>query len=86
MNRLIESGAFAAALDPTKTLRTPARREVVPHFNFAPLHNALARIDKARMTSWSRRKSTCMCAATATPAEVNSPRVMPKVAVQQRIG
>ena len=47
VNRLIESGAFAAALDPTKTLRPPQRRKSVPHFNFAPIHNALARIDKA---------------------------------------
>ena len=47
VNRLIESGAFAAALDPTKTLRPPQRRQSVPHFNFAPIHNALARIDKA---------------------------------------
>ena len=47
VNRLIESGAFAAALDPTKALGPPARRQSVPHFNFAPLHNALARIEEA---------------------------------------
>ena len=47
VNRLIESGAYAAALDPTRSLRAPARRESVPHFNFAPLRNALARIDQA---------------------------------------
>lgn len=47
VNRLIESGAFTAALDPTEALGAPARRASVPHFNFAPLHNALARIDAA---------------------------------------
>ena len=47
VNRLIDSGAFSAALDPTKALRPPARRQSVPHFNFAPIHNALARIGEA---------------------------------------
>ena len=47
VNGLIESGEFAAALDPTKALRPPPLREAVPHFNFAPIHNALARLDGA---------------------------------------
>ena len=47
INRLIDSGEFTAALDPTKALGPPARRPNIPHFNFAPLHNALARIDEA---------------------------------------
>ncbi|MCY3819917.1 MAG: M28 family peptidase [Gammaproteobacteria bacterium] len=47
LNRLIDSGEFAAALDPTKALRPPARRQSVPHFNFAPIHNALARAEEA---------------------------------------
>ncbi|MDE0054985.1 MAG: M28 family peptidase, partial [Gammaproteobacteria bacterium] len=47
VNRLIDSGEFAAALDPTKALRAPARRQNVPHFNFAPIHNALAQVEEA---------------------------------------
>ena len=47
VNRLLDSGEFAAALDPTKALRPPARRPTVPHFNFAPIHNALARVEEA---------------------------------------
>lgn len=47
VSRLIDSGEFAAALDPTKALRPPAQRQSVPHFNFAPIHNALARADEA---------------------------------------
>ena len=47
VNGLIESGQFTAALDPTKALRPPPLREAVPHFNFAPIHNALARLDAA---------------------------------------
>ena len=47
VNRLIDSGEFAAALDPTKALRPPPRQQSVPHFNFAPLHNALAQVEEA---------------------------------------
>lgn len=47
VNRLVDSGEFAAALDPTKALRPPARRQSVPHFNFAPIHNALAQVEEA---------------------------------------
>ncbi|MCY3811784.1 MAG: M28 family peptidase [Gammaproteobacteria bacterium] len=47
VNGLIESGEFAAALDPTKALQPPPLREDVPHFNFAPIHNALAKLDTA---------------------------------------
>ena len=47
VNSLVESGQFAAALDPTKSLRPPPLRDAVPHFNFAPIHNALARLDDA---------------------------------------
>lgn len=46
-NRLIEDGAFAAALDPTRTLGPPRHEEPVPHFNFAPLKNALERLEEA---------------------------------------
>ena len=47
VNGLIDSGAFAAALDPTRALGPPARQPNVPHFNFAPVHNAIARIEEA---------------------------------------
>jgi len=46
-NRLLENGAYEAALDPTKTLGPPSHEEPVPHFNFAPLKNALTRLQKA---------------------------------------
>ena len=47
INALLDSGEYQAALDPTKALMPPSRRAPVPHFNFAPLRNALARIDAA---------------------------------------
>ena len=46
-NELIDGGAYAAALDPDKSLGAPARHEPVPHFGFAPLKNALARLTSA---------------------------------------
>lgn len=48
-NALIDDGIYAAALSPYKTLQSPAKKTVVPHFNFAPLKNALARLDGAAM-------------------------------------
>jgi len=49
-NQQIDDGVFAAALDPTKTLGPPKRNAPVPHINFAPLHNALAKLQAAVQT------------------------------------
>ncbi|MEX2124365.1 MAG: transferrin receptor-like dimerization domain-containing protein [Woeseia sp.] len=46
-NRLLEEGRFAAARDRTTTLGPPAHEEPVPYFNFAPLRNALERLQEA---------------------------------------
>ena len=52
-NDAIASGAYAialdprVALDPRGALEPPPRREPVPHFNFAPVANALARLEVA---------------------------------------
>jgi N-acetylated-alpha-linked acidic dipeptidase len=46
-NRLLENGSYTAALDPAKTLGPPAHEVPVPHFNFAPLKNALLRLQEA---------------------------------------
>ncbi len=46
-NQLIADGIYTAALDPTKTLGAPLAKEPVPHFNFAPLRNALGRLQSA---------------------------------------
>ena len=43
---MIEDGTYASALDPTKQLGPPKREEAVPHFNFAPLKNALERLQQ----------------------------------------
>lgn len=46
-NRLVEGGAFALAADPTLTYVPPGPRETVPYLNFAPLQNAVARMEEA---------------------------------------
>ena len=38
-NREIEEGVFTASADPTKTYVAPAREQVPPYLNFAPLEN-----------------------------------------------
>lgn len=47
MNALIDDGSYAAAINPYKSISVPAKKEPVPHFNFAPLRNALDRLEKA---------------------------------------
>ncbi|MFT5500067.1 MAG: N-acetylated-alpha-linked acidic dipeptidase, partial [Woeseiaceae bacterium] len=46
-NQLIADGVYAAALNPYKTLGPPRQKEAVPHFSFAPLKNALDRLQVA---------------------------------------
>jgi N-acetylated-alpha-linked acidic dipeptidase len=46
-NRLVSSGQFALALDPEKSLVAPPLYDEVPYINFAPLKNALHRLEAA---------------------------------------
>jgi N-acetylated-alpha-linked acidic dipeptidase len=46
-NRMLDDGTYAAALDPAGSLGPPPREAPVPHFNFAPLRNALLRLEQA---------------------------------------
>jgi N-acetylated-alpha-linked acidic dipeptidase len=46
-NRAIDEKLFAAAADPTETWATPARRDPVPHLNYAPLENARDRLERS---------------------------------------
>ncbi len=47
INKNLDDGVYALALDPNKTLGPPKREKPVPHFNFAPLKNALERLQTA---------------------------------------
>ncbi|HET9031974.1 MAG TPA: transferrin receptor-like dimerization domain-containing protein [Dokdonella sp.] len=44
---LLDSGAFKLAADPSKVLLPPAREDNVPYIDFAPLDNALVRLDRS---------------------------------------
>jgi N-acetylated-alpha-linked acidic dipeptidase len=46
-NEAIARGAFEATAPPDETRVTPARKEPVPHLNFAPLRNAAERLQQA---------------------------------------
>ena len=45
LNELIDDGLYDLALDPTKGIAQPKRKSPVPHFNFAPLQNALETLE-----------------------------------------
>jgi N-acetylated-alpha-linked acidic dipeptidase len=65
-NRRIEEGIYTAALDPDRSLGPPVVKPAVPHFNFAPLHNALERLQAASASY----QSSVASGARATP-EIN---------------
>jgi N-acetylated-alpha-linked acidic dipeptidase len=46
-NQNISDGSYDLVLDPNKTFGPPIAKEPVPFFNFAPLKNALARLEQA---------------------------------------
>ena len=66
-NELIDSGAYAAALDPDKSFGAPVRHEPVPHFGFAPLKNALERLQTAAIAF-----DTAAETSTVTSEEINN--------------
>ena len=46
-NREIEEGAFTATADPKEKYVPPAREDVPPHLNFAPLDNAVDKLNRS---------------------------------------
>ena len=46
-NQLIKSNTFQLAADPAKGLKTPSSKAEVPYLDFAPLQNALHKLDKS---------------------------------------
>jgi len=49
-NQLIASGMLKAVQDPTKAFVVPAAKDNVPYLNFAPLQNALSRLQESVRT------------------------------------
>jgi len=48
-NDMIEKGSYALALNPYKSFGPPSKKPPVPHFSFAPLKNALSRLQSAAL-------------------------------------
>jgi N-acetylated-alpha-linked acidic dipeptidase len=67
-NRRIEDGTYQASFDPTKTFVVPQPKEPVPYLNFAPLHNALARLQQRVKEYQAARES--IAAKGPLPARV----------------
>jgi N-acetylated-alpha-linked acidic dipeptidase len=63
-NRRLDEGSFELASDPKETFVAPRREPPAPHLNFAPLHNALARLHE------SARAYRGALADPATPARL----------------
>lgn len=66
-NQLIEDGTYAAAMNPHKSLGPPLPKAPVPYFSFAPLRNALARLEDAANAFDGAASATDM-----TSAEINN--------------
>lgn len=65
-NKRLDDGTYAAALNPYETLGPPPRKSEVPFFNFAPLQNALDRLQSA-----ADAYADIAASGTAASADVN---------------
>ena len=57
MNQMLSSGMVQAAQDPAQTFNLPKPKENVPFLNFAPLQNALARLQESARNYQSAAKN-----------------------------
>jgi N-acetylated-alpha-linked acidic dipeptidase len=71
-NLAIDERAFEAVAPPDERRVTPARREPVPHLNFAPLRNAVARLETAAKAYDHALVSTGAAAAPAALESANA--------------
>jgi N-acetylated-alpha-linked acidic dipeptidase len=66
INQHIDTGIYAAALNPYKSLGPPRKHAPVPHFSLAPLRNALARLQIA-----SKRFDQAAAETSEVSADIN---------------
>jgi N-acetylated-alpha-linked acidic dipeptidase len=72
-NLELEEGAFKAAADPRKTFVPPSAQPVPPHFNFAPLDNALDLLTtSAKRYETARMKASAGSVQAVTLQAVNA--------------
>lgn len=73
-NRLIEERLYAMAADPTRTFVVPAKKDTVPFVNFAPLQNAVAKLEAsvaAMEKARAARQAAARPLATAEQIELD---------------
>ena len=76
-NRLVRDSAYVLAADPTETYVPPAEERAVPHFNFAPLQNAMDALqDEARVYDDLLAAAQARGGLTAAQREAVNQRVM----------
>lgn len=75
-NELIADGSYAAALNPYRKFGPPVMREAVPHFNFAPLKNSLARLQQAADEFAAAAKQNAVTSERANRLLFSSERLM----------
>lgn len=78
-NKLIEDGTFAAAMNPGKSFGPPLPKAPVPYFNFAPLKNALARLEDAANAFDAAAKSSNVTSADINRGLYLSERLLTRV-------
>ena len=66
-NRLIREGRYEAVSDPTKTFVPPKPKDPVPHMNFAPLKNALAKLEGTALQYEQARNAFAQSGNSLTP-------------------
>lgn len=66
-NKMLQSGAYAAIADPKKTYVAPTAKDPVPFLNFAPLGNALARLQVSAQNYTTSMKSLTTAGKAMTP-------------------
>ncbi len=69
--RAIAAGAFAVAAPPDETRVAPKPRPEVPHFNFAPLRNAVERL-RGAARAWDEAAARGTGAAPAARAKADA--------------
>ncbi len=84
-NRLRREGAFDLALDPTRSLTAPAAAIPVPHFNFAPLKNAVDRVSDSA-SKLDSALSTLTGTETLDFAELNARLYLSERALTSKAG
>ena len=75
-NRLVRDSAYMLAADPTETYVPPSAEEPVPHFNFAPLQNAIDALE-TEATAYDELLASAQANGGLTPAQ--------REAVNQRV-